>query len=47
MICGYQTDCEQLQKDIIVLSNWVKICQMEYLGDKAKIMHMGKTYVIV
>lgn len=47
MICGHQTDCEQLQKDIMVLSDWVKIQQMEYLGDKSKIMHMGKPYVTV
>lgn len=24
MICGHQTDCEQLQKDITALSAWVK-----------------------
>lgn len=47
MICGHQTDCEQLQKDIMVLSDWVKIWQMEYLGDKSKIMHMGKPYVTI
>ena len=47
MICSHQTDCEQLQKDIMVLNDWIKIWQMEYLGDKSKIMHMGKPYVTV
>jgi len=47
MIHGHQTDCEQLQNDIVVLSERLKIWQMEYLGDKSKIMHMGKPYVTV
>lgn len=44
MICGHQTDFEQLQDDIMALGAWVKKWQMEYFGDKSKVTHMGKTY---
>lgn len=47
MICGHQTDCEQLQKDVTVLSDRVKIWQMGYLGDNSEIIHMGEPYVTV
>lgn len=43
MICGHQTDCEQLQKDIMVLSDWVKIWQMGCPRNKSKIMHIQKS----
>uniref|UniRef100_A0A8C3IBY2 Reverse transcriptase domain-containing protein n=1 Tax=Chrysemys picta bellii TaxID=8478 RepID=A0A8C3IBY2_CHRPI len=37
-----KADCEELQKDLIKLSDWATKWQMKFNMDKCKVMHIGK-----